>query len=68
MDSKNSRFIPQTLISVLVGCTVFFLLLFTVTLLFAATISSTEVGIIALIAVGVAYARHRLHRRRARPG
>lgn len=67
MVSKTLSSILQILISVLIGVIVFYLLLVTVTS-FAGAISSSEVGIIALIAVGVACVRHRVHRRRARPG
>lgn len=67
MFSERSKYMLQILISVLIGFAVFFFLLITVTI-FAAAISSSEVGIIALIAVGVAYVRHRVYRRRTRLG
>ena len=67
MNSETMKSVLQILISALIGLVVFFLLLITVVSLGAA-ISSTELGIIALIAVAVAYVRHGVYRRRARPG
>ncbi len=56
----------QVLLSVLIGLAVFFLLLITV-VMFTSVISSTEIGIIALLAVAVGYVGHGVRRRRARP-
>lgn len=65
MVSKTMKSILQILIPVLFGLIVCFFFLITVTI-FTTAISSREVGIIALIAVGAAYVRHRVHCRRVR--
>lgn len=65
MIAETTKSVLQFLLSVLIGLVVFFLLLITVVTLGA--VSSKEVGIIALIAFGIAVFSH-LRSRRAQVG
>ena len=67
MLSDSSKSILQVLLTILIGLIIFYALL-VLAIVFSITISSSEVGIIALTAIALSCIRHRRYHRRSQPG